>query len=549
MNILKNFLKSEKITKNGIMSEVSTENRRRILEEILSGEITSKKELEGAKRELSKELGLSKVPSNAEILKTAGDSEREEVLPLLQRKPVRSISGVTVITVMPRPYPCPKEKPCIYCPGGPDANTPQSYTGEEPASARAKEADYDPTKQIKARKKQLRAIGHKVDKVELIVFGGTFLGQPKDYQEHFMHSCLDAITENDSPNLQAAKERSEAADIRTIGITFESRPDYSKQKHIDQMLKFGGTRVELGVQTVYDDIYELVNREHTVQDVVEATKQVKDSGLAIVYHMMPGLPGSSKKRDLESFKKIFEDPQFRPDMLKIYPCLVTKGTELYDLWKSGEFEPLEGEEAVELIAEMKKNVPDWVRIQRIQRDIPADLIEAGVQKGNLRSIVRRKLREEGEKCNCIRCREVGHRMLRDDLEPNLEDAELLTETYDASEGKEVFISFEDPEKDVIFGNLRLRIPSDAARRPEVESRTALVRMLYVFGKVIPVGSEPSSKAWQHEGLGKRMLSEAERMALEKYDSKKMIILSGVGTRPYYRRLGYELEGPYMKKEL
>jgi len=364
-----------------------------------------------------------------------------------------------------------------------------------------------------------------------------------------VHSCLDAIAENDTPNLETAKRKSETADTRTIGITFESRPDYSKRKHIDQMLKLGGTRVELGVQTVYKDIYELVDREHTVQDVVEATKQAKNSGLAIVYHMMPGLPGSSKERDLESFKRIFENPQFRPDMLKIYPCLVTKGTELYDLWKSDEFKPLEGTDAVELIAEMKKQVPRWVRIQRIQRDIPANLIEAGVQKGNLRSIVKRKLEEEGEKCNCIRCREVGHRILQENVKPSLEDAELLSETYDASGGKEVFISVEDLERDIIFGHLRLRIPSDGILRPEIDDRTALVRMLYVFGKVIPIGGESHSGTWQHEGLGKRMLKEAERVASEKYDSKNMSVLAGIGARPYYRRLGYELEGPYMEKEL
>ncbi len=306
------------------MSNVSFENRRRVLEKILSGEVESKNEVERIKRELSGELGLSKVPSNAEILKTADDDEREEVLPLLKRKPVRSISGVTVITVMPRPYPCPKKEPCIYCPGGPDGNTPQSYTGEEPASARAKEADYDPARQVKERKKQLRAIGHKVDKVELIVLGGTFIGQPKDYQENFVHSCFDAISNSDTPDLETAKKKSETASVRPIGVTLETRPDFSKQKHVDQMLKLGGTRVELGVQTVYNDIYELVNREHTVQDVIEATRIAKDSGLAVVYHMMPGLPGSSPERDLKAFDAIFDRTEFRPDMLKIYPCLVIK---------------------------------------------------------------------------------------------------------------------------------------------------------------------------------------------------------------------------------
>lgn len=519
------------------------------MDKVLSEEITNKDELERVKRMISKKFDLSKVPSNAEILKTAEKEEREKAIPLLRRKPVRSVSGVTVITVMPKPYPCPKEEPCIYCPGGPESNTPQSYTGEEPASARAKEANYDPARQVNARKKQLHAIGHKIDKVELIIFGGTFLAQPWSYQEKFLHSCIDAISDTNTPDLETAKKVAETSGIRTIGITFETRPDYSKIEHVNQMLRLGGTRVELGVQTTYENIYKLVKREHSLQDVVKATKTAKDSGLAIVYHIMPGLPGSSYKRDIRSFEKIFEDPKFRPDMIKIYPCLVTKDTKLYDLWKSGEFDPLDGDEAVDLVAEMKRRVPRWVRIQRIQRDIPSHLIEAGVWKGNFRNIVQRKLAENGDKCECIRCREVGHKMLKKGVEPRLEDAELLVKNYEASGGNEIFISFEDLKRDIIFGHLRLRIPSENAHRAEIDKKTALIRMLYVFGELVPVGSESPREAWQHIGLGEKMLKEAEKIASEKYDSDKMAILSGIGTRPYYRRFGYELEGPYMKKSL
>lgn len=531
------------------MSESPITARREILEKILSGGVSDKDHLEKIKKETSKNFNLAKVPSNAEILEIAGEEEREKVIPLLRRKPVRSISGVTVITVMPRPYPCPKDEPCIYCPGGPDSNTPQSYTGEEPASARAKEADYDPEKQVLARKEQLRAIGHKIDKVELIVFGGTFLAQPKDYQEKFIHSCIDAISDTHTPNLKTAKKRAETAETRTIGITFETRPDYSKKSHVDQMLRLGGTRVEIGVQTTYQDIYDLTNREHTVQDVIEATKTAKDSGLAIVYHMMPGLPGSSPDRDLKSFEEIFENPNFRPDMLKIYPCLVTENTKLYDMWKSGNFDPLEGQEAVNLIAEMKKRVPRWVRIQRIQRDIPSDLIEAGVWKGNLRTIVQNKLAEDGEKCECIRCREVGHKKLKENIKPRFENAELTTEVYEASDGTEIFISHEDTKRDVLFGHLRLRIPSEDAHRNEIDGETAIVRMLYVFGELVPVGNESQEDAWQHLGIGRKMLEESERIASEKYDAKRIAVLSGIGSREYYRQFDYELQGCYMTKEL
>ncbi len=531
------------------MPEISSEIKRKILEKVLSGNISNKKELERKKREISKKHQLPKVPSNAEILETANEDERSRALPILRRKPVRSISGVTVMTVMPEPYPCPKDEPCIYCPGGPDSDTPPSYTGEEPASARAKEYDYDPKKQIEARKKQLKAIGHKVDKVELIVFGGTFLAQPIDYQKKFMHGCIDAISETNTADLESAKRKAETVDTKTIGITFETRPDYCKKKHVDKILGFGGTRVEIGVQTIHEDIYKIVNREHSIQDVKEATRIAKDSGLAVAYHMMPGLPGSNSKRDLEAFKEIFSSSDFRPDMLKIYPCLVTEDTKLYEIWKSGEFEPLEGEEAVDLIADMKNEVPRWVRIQRIQRDIPSDLIEAGVWRGNLRDIVQNRLRERGEKCECIRCREVGHRMLKDDLDPNIEKAELTTEEYEASNGTELFIGFEDLDEDIIYGHLRLRIPSSKAHRAEVGDKTSLIRMLYVFGELVSVGSEPDKKGWQHQGIGRKMLKGAEKVASEEYDSNKMAVLSGIGSRPYYRKFGYELEGHYMTKEI
>lgn len=531
------------------MPSTTQEARREILKKILSGEVSNSKELEKIKRRTSKNHDLDKVPSNAEILECANEEEREEVQTLLQRKPVRSISGVTVITVMPKPHPCPKDEPCIYCPGGPSSNTPQSYTGKEPASARAKQAGYDPVKQIKTRKDQLRAIGHEIDKVELIIFGGTFLSQPEDYQENFVHACIDAISDTHSPDLEKAKRRAETAKTRTIGITFETRPDYCKEDHIDRMLRFGGTRVELGVQTTHEDIYELVNREHTVQDVVEATQLAKDSGLAIVYHMMPGLPGSSPERDLEAFDTIFEDSRFRPDMLKIYPCLVTEDSKLYELWKSGKFDPLEGEEAVKLVARMKKRVPPWVRIQRIQRDIPSDIIEAGVWRGNFRKIVQNKLEEEGEGCDCIRCREVGHQILKEELKPEFKNAETLTQNYEASGGREIFIAMENPKNDTIFGHLRMRIPSEDAHRPEVGEGTALVRMLYVFGRVVSVGDDSEAEASQHRGFGRRMLNEAEKIALEDYDCEKMAVLSGIGSRPYYRKFGYSLEGPYMTKDL
>jgi elongator complex protein 3 len=370
-----------------------------------------------------------------------------------------------------------------------------------------------------------------------------------DYQEWFVRECLDAISGSKSTDLEEAKRQAESAPIRNIGITFETRPDYAKEEHVDLVLHFGATRVELGVQTLYDDIYEIVERGHTVQDVVDATRILKDACFAVVYHMMPGLPGSSFERDLQAFSMLFGDPRFRPDMLKIYPCLVTEGTKIHDLWKAGKYEPMGTEQAIDLIVEVKRKLPKWVRIQRIQRDIPANLIKAGVRVGNLRDIVRKELAARGYKCRCIRCREVGHVWLRDGIQPELNDVKLLAEKYEASEGEEIFLSFEDVKRDIIIGHLRLRIPSERAHRPEITSRTALVRMLYVFGQLVPVGEEAVVGVWQHLGFGRKLLAEAERISLEDYDAKKIAVLSGLGSRPYYRRFGYELDGPYMSKKL
>lgn len=523
--------------------------RKKIIKKILNDEIEDKKELERVKRKISKKLNLSGVPANSEILSIASEENKEKLVPLLRKKPVRSISGVTVITVMPEPEGCPKDEPCIYCPGGPNEDTPQSYTGKEPASARAKHASYDPEVQVSRRIKQLEAIGHKVDKIELIIFGGTFLSRSVDYQKKFIRKCLDTISDSNSENLQEAKEKAENSDKRVIGITFETRPDYCRKEHINNILNFGGTRVELGVQTLENEIYEKVKREHRVEDVVKSTREAKDSGLAIVYHMMPGLPGSNPKKDLEHFKELFENPNFRPDMLKIYPCLVTKNTKLYEMWKNDEFQPLEEQKAIDLISKMKEKVPEYVRIQRIQRDIPSDQIEEGIQKGNLRDIIKEKMEREGKKCKCIRCREVGHRIRKENLDLDIKNAEILRKEYQASEGKEIFLSFENKKKNVIFGHIRCRIPSEKSFRKEINEKTSLIRSLHVFGNLVSVGKNKEKDSWQHKGIGEKLLKRSEKIVKEEYDKSKMSILSGIGSRPYYRQFNYSLEGTYMTKKI
>jgi len=523
---------------------------RAIVQKILAGDVVDARSLNSAKLWASREFNLPQVPSNPQILAQANKQDKEKVLRLLRLKPMRSISGVSVITVMPRPYPCPKSSPCVYCPGGPRFGTPQSYSGKEPASMRAIQHGYDPYGQVKSRIDQLRAIGHEVDKVELIIFGGTLTAYPSEYLEWFVTQCLNAMSGVNAVTIEEAQLAAERATIRNSDIALETRPDYCKEPHVDFMLRLGTTRVELGVQTLSDDIYELVDRGHTVEDVVEATRIARDAGFAVVYHMMPNLPGSSYEQDFETFERLFEDERFRPDALKIYPTLVMPGTKLHEMWKRGEYKPYPFERVVELIAEVKKLVPKWVRIQRIQRDIPANLIADGVKRGDLRALVQERLKLEGARCRCIRCREVGHVFYKLGKEPDPDDVKLLAERYRASDGEEIFLSVEDVEQDILIGLLRLREPSAKAHRPEARAAGAMfVRELHVYGPLVRVGQRARPSEWQHRGWGEHLLKEAERISREELDARKIIVLAGIGTREYYRRFGYEREGPYMVKEL
>jgi len=528
---------------------MSKEAYREIIQRLMKIPNPTKDDINLIKVKVAGKHYLEKVPSNSELIRHLKPNEQPKLLPILRRKIVRTISGVTVVAVMTKPWPCPQKNPCAYCPGGPPYGVPQSYTGHEPAAMRGLQSDFDPYEQVRNRIEQLKAIGHTVDKVELVIMGGTFLGMPLDYQEHFVKQCLGAMAGKKTQSLEEAKKLADTSRTRNVGITVETRPDWAKERHVDQILSMGVTRVELGVQNVYDDIYELVERGHSVQDVVEATRILKDAGLKAAYHLMPGLPGSSFERDLEGFQRIFTDSNFKPDMIKIYPCLVLKGTKAYEWWKRGEYQPYTTEEAAQLILEVKKMVPPWIRIMRVQRDIPAYLIEAGVNRSNLRQLVLRRLGEEGVRCRCIRCREVGHRWLRDKMKPDPNSIEVRTVKEEASEGEDVFISAEDPVSDVLVGYLRLRIPSGKAHRPEIVcGRTSIVRELHVYGPLVPVGKR-LAKAWQHKGYGGILLSEAERISLEDYDRKKVVVTSALGTKQYYRRFGYNYDGPYVSKLL
>jgi elongator complex protein 3 len=522
---------------------------REIIETLVHIPSPSREDVSRVKMQIAAKYQLGNVPSNSEIIHVLEAEEESRLLPLLRRKVTRTISGVTVIAVMTKPYPCPQPKPCTYCPGGPPFGVPQSYTGFEPAAMRGLQNEFDPYLQVKSRIGQLQAIGHNVDKIELIIMGGTFPAAPLDYQISFVQHCLDAITDEKSASLGEAKNNAETSRMRNVGITVETRPDWAKETHVNRMLGMGVTRVELGVQNPSDKIYRAVGRTHTVKDVIEATRILKDAGLKIVYHLMPGLPGTNMEKDLEAFKEIFTNPGFKPDMIKIYPCLVLKGTKAYQWYREGVYKPYTNDEAADLIVEIKKVVPQWTRIMRVQRDIPAPLIVAGVNRSNLRQLVQQRLKEQGMRCRCIRCREVGHRFLLDKIKPNMEKVRILTARYAASEGEEIFISAEDTENDILIGYLRLRVPSEKSRRPEAKAiPCSIVRELHVYGPLVPVGKH-SAKAWQHRGYGGILLNEAERVSKEDYDLRKVLVISALGTKQYYMRFGYQYEGPYVSKLL
>jgi len=485
---------------------------------------------------------LDKIPKNYEILSTVDGKSYEKLQKILIKKPVKTASGVAVIALMPKPYACPHGR-CTYCPGGIEFNTPNSYTGKEPVTISSIKNGYDANIQITSKLNQLRIFGHDTTKIELVIVGGTFLFMPKDYQENFIKSCYDALNGFPSPNLEIAMENNQKAINRNVGFTIETKPDYCKKEHVDLMLSYGVTRVEIGVQSLHERVYKIVNRGHNYNDVIDSLQISKDSGNKIVAHMMPGLPSMTPNEDIKDFKKLFNDTNLKPDMLKIYPSLVLKNTPLYNDYLEKKYKPYTDEEMLHVLTEAKKMVPKWVRIMRIQREITPGEIQAGPKAGNLRQIVHKRLKDEGFSCKCIRCREAG--LSRKNTPSEL--LKLNKEKYDSSNGRETFISFDD-EDETIYGFLRLRKPSELAHRDEITSNSCIVRELHVFGKSIKIG-EHEENSIQHSGLGRKLMGEAEKISKESFDAKKLLVISAVGTREYYKKLGYSLDGPYMSKQL
>jgi elongator complex protein 3 len=483
--------------------------------------------LEQLKRKAGRTFGISAIIKNPDILEQFPEKKlTAQIRKLLLKKPSRTMSGVTPVAVMVKPQDSCKFG-CVYCPF--TGLAAKSYVGYEPAALRGRQYSFDPYKQTASRVEQFAGGGHTTDKCEIIVMGGTFLGMDKAYKHYFIKGIYEALNGQRAASMPDAIKSNETAEHRAVGLTIETRPDICVP-YIDEMLSFGATRVELGVQHADDSIYELVNRGHTVKDVVDTTKALKDAAFKVCYHVMPGLPGSDPEKDISFIKRLFENPDFRPDMLKIYPTLVVPGTKLHQWEREGKYKPYSSEEAAETITEFYRHIPSYVRVMRIQRDIPAGKIGSGVKKSNLRELVEDRLREKDMLPQEIRYREVKGK------EIDLDEFSIKRHEYDASGAKECFLSFEDQDT-LLAGFLRLRLPQG--------TQTAFVRELHVYGSEAPINDEGKV---QHQGIGSKLLKHSEEIARES-GKDKMAIISGVGVREYYRKRGYSLEGPYLTAKL
>ncbi|XP_061843401.2 elongator complex protein 3 [Nerophis lumbriciformis] len=509
--------------------------------------------LNKVKTKTSAKYGLEAQPRLVDIIAAVPPQYRRALVPKLKAKPIRTASGIAVVAVMCKPHRCPHisftGNICVYCPGGPDSDfeySTQSYTGYEPTSMRAIRARYDPYLQTRHRVEQLKQLGHSVDKVEFIVMGGTFMALSEEYRDYFIRNLHDALSGHASNNLAEAVRYSERSNTKCVGITIETRPDYCLKRHLSDMLAYGCTRLEIGVQSVYEDVARDTNRGHTVRAVCESFHLAKDAGFKVVAHMMPDLPNVGIERDVEQFIEFFENPAFRPDGLKLYPTLVIRGTGLYELWKTGRYKSYTPSTLVHLVARILALVPPWTRVYRVQRDIPMPLVSSGVEHGNLRELALARMKDMGTECRDVRTREVGIQEIHHKVRPY--QVELVRRDYVANGSWETFLSYEDPQLDILIGLLRLRRCSPQSFRAELKGGVSIVRELHVYGSVVPVSSRDPSK-FQHQGFGMMLMEEAERISREEHGSSKLAVISGVGTRNYYRKMGYQLEGPYMVKLL
>ncbi len=469
------------------------------------------------------------------------ETERVQPDPRLFRalrvKPRRTLSGVATVTVLTKPYPCPGK--CTFCPT--DARMPKSYLPDEPGCMRAERHQFDPFDQVDARIRTLHRNGHPVDKIELLILGGTWSSYANDYQETFIRRCLDAMNGTESKTVAEAQRRNEDAPHRNVGLVIETRPDHVRPREVRRLRDLGVTKVQMGAQSLDDEVLRLNQRGHDVAATRRAMDLLRAAGFKLVLHWMPNLLGSDPQKDRADFRGLWSDPSLRPDEIKIYPCSLLENAELYDFWKRGEYRPYEDDELIALVADCKTQVPEYCRINRVYRDIPSTHVVAGTRINNLRQCVQDELRASGRECRCLRCREVvKHEVVAEELV-------LRQLPYETGCGRELFLSFETSD-DRVAGYLRLWLPGDAVpdlQIPELEG-AALVREVHVYGQARSLGSEAAGAA-QHAGLGRRLLEEAERIA-GSAGFRRVAIIASVGTRGYYRKRGYRLDGTYMVKD-
>lgn len=471
-----------------------------------------------------------------ELCKTGWSEFNQDVVTALQVKPTRSQAGLTVVTVLTKPYPCPGK--CIFCPT--DVRMPKSYLHDEPGAMRAERHAFDPYEQTAARIEALERIGHPVDKIELLILGGTWSSYRRDYQEWFVKRCLDAMNSVESTSLSEAQEINARGDRRNVGLVVETRPDHVNDDELRWMRTLGVTKVQIGIQSLDDQILLLNKRGETVEDTRKAMQLLRLAGFKIHAHWMPNLLGSTPASDVQDFARLWNDPALKPDELKIYPTMLLENAELYEYWQRGEYQPYSEEETVEVLMACKAQVPPYVRINRVVRDIPTTNVVDGFKKANLRQIVQEKMREEGLVCKCIRCREIRRR------EVFPADFSLRSLSYQTDATEELFLSYESDE--FIAGFLRLSLPQEGVKSPMPEVHDhAMIREVHIYGPAVPLGVSSNGEA-QHIGLGSQLIAEAKQIA-RKEGYGQMAVISAIGTREYYARHGFSFDGLYMTCDL
>jgi len=476
------------------------------------------------------------VAAYRELVETGEWEPDPRLLERIRMKPIRTLSGVTTVTVLTKPYPCPGK--CIFCPT--DVRMPKSYLPDEPGARRGLEHDFDPYGQVASRLQALKAVGHPTDKVELLILGGSWCAYRRDYHEWYLKCCFEALNGVESDSLEQAQRLNETAARRNVGLVIETRPLDITAEELRWLRRLGVTKVQMGAQSMDDQILKLNQRGHSVADTQRAVALLRAAGFKVVLHWMPNLLGASLDSDREDFGKLWDD--LCPDEIKIYPTQLLANSDLHAYWQRGEYKPYNTEELVELIADLKPNIPRYCRVNRVVRDIPSVNVVEGNKRTSLRIDVQQELKRRGTHCQCIRCREVRKQVIQ------AEDLRLEDLVYQAGGAEEHFLSYVTPG-DMLAGFLRLSLPGEASPETGLDDLcgAAIIREVHVFGQALAMGTEQDGAA-QHAGLGSRLLQKAEEIAKE-HGFERLAVISAVGTRLYYLERGFERGEFYLVKAL